>query len=560
MPKPMRTAFSLLFTITLAFCASLASAADYYVSPQGNDDNDGTSASAPWRTIAKANRSVRPGDVVHLLGGKYVNDPIRPEQSGTPEAPIRYRAYGDGEPVLTSDEPRGLEIAIDLRNRSHIRIEGIHVDGVEGHPKARVQHFVEIEKGSYNTIAGSSFRYAYGWHGIRIGEGSHNNKLVNNVIDFVGVFRDENGQDYGDSIQINGGATSNLLQGNVVTRGAHNLLQVKGDRNVIRRNVFDNDWSAVAGKGAGGRNLSLMGRSNLFEENIVRNAGRSADVPSNAGMKTEGERNIVRRNLIYANSKEGITSESRSGSKIARDNRIYHNTFYGNGGPAWGLVFYEGGEGVTGNVFKNNIVYGNRRDPSITEGDLLFRLESNPSGEVGQSIIEGNLIAKSSGNDATIELRGVGAALDLAEAEKRFDAHFRGNIEAEPIFASPDPQEPQDFALQPGSPGIDAAVPLTYTRAGGSGKVVPIEDPAYFTDGFGVTLGDVIRIGKSRPTRVMKVDYEASTLTLADPVQWSQGEPVTLDYRGSGPDIGAVESGLEFRRPKSPGGVTAWIR
>src|SRR5690606_41466735 len=121
MPKPMRTAFSLLFTITLAFCASLASAADYYVSPQGNDDNDGTSASAPWRTIAKANRSVRPGDVVHLLGGKYVNDPIRPEQSGTPEAPIRYRAYGDGEPVLTSDEPRGLEIAIDLRNRSHIR-------------------------------------------------------------------------------------------------------------------------------------------------------------------------------------------------------------------------------------------------------------------------------------------------------------------------------------------------------------------------------------------------------------------------------------------------------
>src|SRR5690606_39794828 len=59
--------------------------------------------------------------ILHLLGGKYVNDPIRPEQSGTPEAPIRYRAYGDGEPVLTSDEPRGLEIAIDLRNRSHIR-------------------------------------------------------------------------------------------------------------------------------------------------------------------------------------------------------------------------------------------------------------------------------------------------------------------------------------------------------------------------------------------------------------------------------------------------------
>src|SRR5690606_6913208 len=482
MPKPMRNVCSLLITITLAFSASLAYAAEYYVSPQGSDDDAGTSASAAWRTIAKANRTVQPGDVVHLLGGRYVNDPIRPARSGTAEAPIRYRAYGDGEPVLTSDKPRGLKVAIDLKERSHIHIEGVHVDGVEGNPKARVQHFVEIRKGSYNTISESSFRYAYGWHGIRIDEGSHNNKLLNNSIDFVGVYRDETGNDYGDSIQMNGGATNNLLQGNVVTRGAHNLLQVKGEQNVIRRNVFDNDWSAVAGAGAGGRNLSLMGKNNLFEENVVRTAGRSADVPSNAGMKTEGERNIVRRNFIYANSKEGITSESRSGSKIARDNRIYHNTFYGNGGPAWGLVFYKGGDGVSGNVFKNNIVFDNRRDSSITEGDLLFRLEANPSGEGGETVIEGNLIAKASGNDAAIELRGTSATIALAEAEKRFDAHFRSNIQAEPLFAAKDPQEPEDFALQPGSPGIDAGVPLTYTRAGGEGKVVPVEDPTYFAD------------------------------------------------------------------------------
>ena len=157
MPKPMRTVFSLLLASTLAFCASIAMAADYYVSPQGDDRDAGTSASTPWRTIAKANRTVQPGDVVHLLGGRYVNDPIRPARSGTAEAPIRYRAYGDGEPVLTSDKPRGLKVAIDLKERSHIHIEGVHVDGVEGNPKARVQHFVEIRKGSYNKIAESSF-------------------------------------------------------------------------------------------------------------------------------------------------------------------------------------------------------------------------------------------------------------------------------------------------------------------------------------------------------------------------------------------------------------------
>lgn len=559
MPMSIRKASSLVLSITLAFWASFALAADYYVSPEGSDDQAGTSPSAPWRTIGKANRTVQPGDIVHLLDGRYVNDPIRPGKSGTREAPIHYSAHAGAKPVLTSDEPRGLEIAIDLRGRSHIVVDGVHVDGVESHPRARVQHFAEIENGSHNTIANSSFRYAHGWHGVRLKDDAHHNKLLNNVIDFVGVYRDDKGEDYGDAIQIVGGASSNLMQGNIVTRGAHNLLQVKGQRNVIRRNTFDNDWSEVEGTGAGGRNLSLMGKSNLFEENIVRNAGRSADVPSNAGMKTEGERNIVRRNFIYANSKEGITSESRSGQKIARNNRIYHNTIHGNGGPAWGLVFYKGGDGVTGNVFKNNIVYGNRRDSSITDGDLLFRLDSNPTGEVGQSVIEGNLIAKA-GNDATIELRGTSATVPLAEAEKRFDGHIARNIAAEPVFAASDPEAPEDFALLPGSPGIDAGVPLTRARQGGNGRTVPVEDASYFSDGFGVTLGDSIRIGNNRPTRIMKIDYGANTLTLFDSVQWEQGAAVSLDYRGEAPDIGAVESDLSLQRPKAPGTFSGWLR
>lgn len=558
MPKTMRCLVALLLSISLF--AGYASAAEYYVSPEGSDDASGTSSSEPWRSIAKANRTVRPGDVVYLLDGRYFNDPIAPSRSGTAEAPIRYEAYPGAEPVLTGDKVRGLVIAIDLRDRSYITVDGIHVDGVEGNPKARVRHFAEIENGSYNTISNSSFRYAEGWHGIRLGDDSHHNKLLNNTIDFVGIYRDKTGNDYGDSIQILPGSTNNLLQGNVITRGAHNLLQVRGQNNIIRRNTFDNDWSEVEGPGAGGRNLSLMGKRNLFEENIVRNAGRSADVPSNAGMKTEGEHNIVRRNFIYANSKEGITSESRGGSKIAQDNRIYHNTFYRNAGPAWGLVFYQGGNGVTGNIFKNNILFDNGFDSSITEGDLLFRLHANPTGEVGESLIEGNLIAKPASSDPTLEFRGTSATMNLKEAEKRFSSHIKGNIPADPQFVAADPQSPEDFALQPGSPAIDAAVPLTWTRSGGNGRVVPVEDAAYFSDGFGVALGDMIRIGQSRPARIMEIDYAKSTITLSDPIQWEQGAPVSLDFHGAAPDIGAIEFGAELRRPKPPGGLSGHIR
>lgn len=560
MPKPMRCFRTMLFSITFLLFAGYVSAGEYYVSPNGSDDASGTSSSEAWRTIAKANRTVRPGDTVYLLDGRYINDPIAPGRSGKAGAPISYAAYGDAEPTLTSNKARGLVIAIDLRDRSHINVDGIHVDGVEGNPKARVRHFAEIHKGSYNTISNSSFRYAEGWHGIRVGEDSHHNKLLNNRIDFVGIYRDKTGNDYGDSIQILPGATHNLVQGNHITRGAHNLLQVRGEKNVFRRNTFDNDWSDVEGSGAGGRNLSLMGKRNLFEENIVRNAGRSADVPSNAGMKTEGEHNIVRRNFIYANSKEGITSESRGGSKIAQDNRIYHNTFYRNAGPAWGLVFYDGGYGVTGNIFKNNILFDNGFDSSITQGDLLFRLHANPSGEVGESLIEGNLIAKPASSDPTFEFRGTSATLDLKEAEKRFSSHIKSNIPADPQFVSADPKHPEDFALQAGSPAIDAAVPLTWTRSGGNGRVVPLEDAAYFSDGFGVALGDMIRIGQGRPVRIMEVDYAKSTVTLMDSIQWEQGAPVSLDFHGAAPDIGAVEYGAEFRRPKPPGGLSGRTR
>src|SRR5690606_4833644 len=129
-----------------------------------------------------------------------------------------------------------------------------------------------------------------------------------------------------------------------------------------RNNVFDNDWSDVLGSGKGGRNVELIGRYNLFEGNVVRRAGASTDKPSNAGKKAEGVGNIVRRNYIFGNSNEGITSQSRASQKLVRGTYIYHNTIHGNGGPAWGLIFYDGGTEISNNVFKNNIVFNNRRD------------------------------------------------------------------------------------------------------------------------------------------------------------------------------------------------------
>jgi hypothetical protein len=544
---------SFVLALPLILLSTLGWAATYYVSPSGDDASAGTSASAPWGSIAKANSTVEPGDTVHLLGGRYVDDPIRPAKSGTADAPIRYVAYGDEPPVLTSDKVRGLEVAIDLSKRSHIVVEGVHIDGVEPNPRARVQHFVEIYGGSYNTVRDGTFRFAHGWHGIQLDEGAHHNKLLNNIVDVVGIYDDGKGQDWGDSIQITD-AEHNLLQGNTITRGAHNLLQVKGRYNVIRLNTFENDWSEILGSKKGGRNLSLMGAYNLFERNVVRNAAASTDKDANAGKKTEGLGNIVRRNFIYDNSSEGITSQSRSGSKTAEGNHIYHNTIYSNDGPAWSLIFYKGGNGVTQNVFKNNIVYANG------EAAIAFKLKSNPSGPVGDSLIEGNLIDGNGSGSGAFAVDGDGL-LPLEEAQKTFAANFKNNIPAAPKFVSNDPKKPEDFTLAPGSRGIDEGLPLTHTVEAGSGTALRVRDAGYFSDGFSIVPGDRIQIGDGPALQVVRVDYASNTVTLSQAAQWAANAPVSLEFSGAAPDIGAIEAGMSAgeRRPKPPGAVRSRV-
>ena len=77
--------------------AGVGSAADFYVSPTGNDANDGTK-SKPFQTLEKARDTIRgKGGAVFLLGGEYVltnTFVLKPEDSGAsyeaaPGAPRR---------------------------------------------------------------------------------------------------------------------------------------------------------------------------------------------------------------------------------------------------------------------------------------------------------------------------------------------------------------------------------------------------------------------------------------------------------------------------------------
>ena len=83
--------------------------ATYYVSPTGNDSNNGMSPSAPWQTIAKVNATTyNPGDTVLFQGGQTFTGNLQFTVRATSTEPFTIGAYGTGHAVISAGAGTGL--------------------------------------------------------------------------------------------------------------------------------------------------------------------------------------------------------------------------------------------------------------------------------------------------------------------------------------------------------------------------------------------------------------------------------------------------------------------
>ncbi len=95
--------FSFLFISLFVFFISVVHATIYYVSSSsGNDGNTGVSTSYPWKTLAKVNITIFPGDSVLFNRGDAFYGSLSINQSGAFGSPITFGAYGSGnKPIIT---------------------------------------------------------------------------------------------------------------------------------------------------------------------------------------------------------------------------------------------------------------------------------------------------------------------------------------------------------------------------------------------------------------------------------------------------------------------------
>jgi len=104
-----------------------SSAADYYVSPQGDDRASGGEGS-PWRTIARANQAeLKPGDRLLFEGGQVVAGRlfIGRNQSGAENRPVVISSYGNGRALIDGSAAEALVI----EGAAHVAVRGLVFQG-----------------------------------------------------------------------------------------------------------------------------------------------------------------------------------------------------------------------------------------------------------------------------------------------------------------------------------------------------------------------------------------------------------------------------------------------
>ena len=503
------TATGMLLTATLIGIliagAPVAMAAEYYLSPDGDDEAAGDREN-PWQTVAKANEALQPGDTAIFLPGEYTGRLV-PRNSGTADAPIVFRAeqrrtavlIGHEEAVRSTSEAGFVSLAdggrIAIEGLSHIIIEGFEVidtgeTGGEG-------GWARIVDSSHISIVDCAFSRGHIFNALWV-ENSEQVRLLDNDL-----ARITNASDFWRVVNCR----NVLIEGNSFSRVGHSSGRlIETQDAVVRGNVFH------AGRA---RNFEIgpTGCERiLIENNILANqlnGGRAAG-PVNQFL---GERLIFRFNQTFDGAGRTWSLGGFSRSPHTH-NRTYHNLFYANGGVA--LLAGTAYGNFRDLVLQNNIF--DRNDPHASGTQLHLTGGEAESFRVLRNV----LYSGEEGADALIVYRRAPLSLAAAEAQDRWAARLEQ--------------------------------PVTRTAAAGSGPSLPVADASVFArlseerEGrIAITVGELEDLAA-----VVDVDGERRLLQLDREMEWEADAPVVLltGPADAGTFAGNMETAPRFADPE----------
>jgi hypothetical protein len=278
--KTLRISFFLLSAVVAA------TGADLYVSPQGNDSNDGTAA-RPFRTIGRAYSLVVPGSAVVVMPGVYTDYTsgwgLRLSRSGTASSPIVLRSAVRGGAVIDGQDGSDRNKAIYLQGNYNI-IDGFQIKGGP-------YHGIFIE-GSFNQIVNNEIHHngnVVGGQGVLSGQSTRDNRYIGNYVHDNGL----PGSNLDHGLYLCG--DNELVINNALVRNAAYGLHIAGYATVSNMKVYNNV-------------IAFNGKSGIILWMTV------------SGMD-------IKNNILSHNGHWGMDSFEAHGSGVVVD----HNLFFGNG-------------------------------------------------------------------------------------------------------------------------------------------------------------------------------------------------------------------------------------
>jgi parallel beta helix pectate lyase-like protein/pectate lyase-like protein len=348
MNKTIHRITSLILACALLFGKNIhtqAAGSIYYVSPTGNDSNPGT-ASAPFKTFAKANSLLTAGSTLNIYAGTYTEQ-LKISKSGTSSAWITVKPLSGNVVIdMKNAAAFGLSLAasyisvnsLEVKNSGDICVNmvgnNLTVDGLVVHDCA--SHGIQTNNSSqikilnsrvYRTVLSNASRsISSGWgSGIKV-------RLSDNV----------------------------LIQGNIVYHNYGEGMGTRGTNVTIRANTVYDNFSV---------NIYTNSENATIERNFVYctpNSGYERDgLPAvGIGMAEEyfdgwGARlkNAKVLNNIVAFCKHGIRysgADDRLTGGGLKDATLAYNTLYGSTNSALSIV-YESAQ--AGSLIANNIIW-----------------------------------------------------------------------------------------------------------------------------------------------------------------------------------------------------------
>jgi len=501
---------------------------EYYVDPKtGNDDFEGRSPEAPWKTLDNiVSNNFQPGDKIYLKAGEIYRQTLQVNSSGALANPIYLSSYGKGAPPVVSALDTLSDWIHDSGNKYSRRVSempnAIYQDGKLLKYELKYEDLNAPGEWYYNgldqVLVWTTDNLSPSEHEIAAAVRSSALHIVGQSfvtvsgIDFVGS--NTTSATDGGAALIKNSSYITLRNSTVSSAGAFGLSLIKTSNARIENNLFEKNGqevpidlgsavygqdnvnamlikNTIRGNSTNGMKLNGLVGGSVFGNDIENNIGSgmviirpAATFIQQNNIRNNGTENSGYFGLVFKDSLGGnevtqnlITGQLGSGGLHAlgaQDTKIYSNLLYGNQlngaviESSFNLWFTDNTiYGLGGGISQYGLVLRQNRELQVYNNNVFDALQYAVVSESSQEDLKmdyNNLVGRKA-----VALWGEKTYenLDQLSQVSGTDKH---SLSIDPKFTS---IFEKDFSLLSDSPLVNAGFP-TPAKVDFDGKIVPV--------------------------------------------------------------------------------------